>query len=205
MLMYCCYVIYFRFPFHTSKGCQGTVDDMCLQDMVQLSGCPACSRLSSCVSFVWKSRMNTSIYQYILVYTNIYLDILLCMNTSIYQYTLVYTSISLDILLFILLFRIWQRCATVYRMRLTGNVDKRKCYLICRARTHVSGCQLSCSKCCFLWYAMIYHQYHVIASHSLVCQGISQYIGFATGKLTTWYIGLQRFGSTYEIAFSHMR
>ena len=96
----------FRFPFHTSKCCQGTVDNMCLQDMVQLSGCPACSRLSSCVSFVWKSHMNTSIYQYIPVYTNIYLDILLCMNTSIYQYTLVYTSISLDILLFILLFRI---------------------------------------------------------------------------------------------------
>lgn len=44
-------------PIHTSKGTQGTINNMRLQDMIQLSGGPTRTRLGPLISFVGKSQL----------------------------------------------------------------------------------------------------------------------------------------------------
>ncbi len=46
-----------RLPFHTSKGCQGTVHDMCLQDIVQLRWRPPGTGCSQPIGFVCKTQL----------------------------------------------------------------------------------------------------------------------------------------------------
>ena len=46
-----------RLPFHTSEGCQGTINNMGLQDMVELRRSPACSGRRPLIRFVWKAQL----------------------------------------------------------------------------------------------------------------------------------------------------
>jgi len=46
-----------RLPFHTSESGQGSMHNMLLQDMVELSRSPACARLSPFVSLVRKTQL----------------------------------------------------------------------------------------------------------------------------------------------------
>ena len=45
-----------RLPFHTSKGSQGTINNMSLQYMIQLCRGPTSARLCPLISFVRKSQ-----------------------------------------------------------------------------------------------------------------------------------------------------
>ena len=46
-----------RLPFHTSKGSQGTINNMSLQYMIQLCRGPTSARLCPLISFVRKSQL----------------------------------------------------------------------------------------------------------------------------------------------------
>ncbi len=47
----------FRLPFHTSKGSQGTMDNMILQKVIQLCRGPTTARLCPLISFVGKTQL----------------------------------------------------------------------------------------------------------------------------------------------------
>ncbi len=48
-----------RIPFHTSKGSQGAIHNMGMQDMIELSKSPACAWRRPLIRFVWKAHLVT--------------------------------------------------------------------------------------------------------------------------------------------------
>jgi hypothetical protein len=51
-----------RLPFHTPNGCQGSVHDMCLQDMIQLCWSPTGTGFRQAISFVGKSQLILQVF-----------------------------------------------------------------------------------------------------------------------------------------------